>query len=417
MDKIEKPKLKPKQSKALTQYLTHYAEHESKEVKPLISTYDYVIVIPLCNESPECLATIFSKIKDNVLIIVVVNSPIAKVSWQEVNSHLINNLNKTSNNQCALSRNCRLLQFDGFNDVLLVDKNTIDQQISSDDGVGLARKIGCDIALYFYCEGFIKSPWIFSTDGDVILPSHYFSESTLHCDSFSAVVLDFKHFSRDEKLNKLQSLYDFKLRYYHAGIVYAGSTYNYIPLGSTLIVNMDCYAQVRGFPKKNAGEDFYLLNKLAKIKPIKYRKDEIFIKIKSRFSDRVPFGTGPALININNLNHIDEYKYYHPQCFIDLKNWIKFLQSMWCGNTLKIEVPTDKNLQELYEFLNCQEVFEKSSAQITSKFRWEQFVQQWFDAFKTLKAVHFFDKKYSRLNYFQLLKTEAFGKVLNPNRV
>ena len=87
---------------------------------------------------------------------------------------------------------------------------------------------------------------------------------------YSAIVLDFEHISDDGLLNKLQYYYDFKIRYYHAGIVFAGSDYDYIPLGSTLIADMNCYAQVRGFPKKNAGEDFYLLNKLAKIKPVAY---------------------------------------------------------------------------------------------------------------------------------------------------
>lgn len=409
-----KSKSKPKQSRAVAKYLAQYAEEDTIGINNLNRVYDYVVVVPLCNESVDCLETIFSNINNNVLIITVINSPKNKPIWQDTNARLINKLKKESINQDDLSINSILLKFNEFNDVLLVDKNTINQQIPSDNGVGLARKIGCDIALRIYSDGLIKYPWIFSTDGDVILPRNYFSDSIVNCQNYSALVLDFKHFSDDNNLNDLQYLYDFKLRYYHAGIVYAGTTYDYIPLGSTLIVNMDCYAQVRGFPKKNAGEDFYLLNKLTKIKPIKYRNNEIIVNIKSRFSDRVPFGTGPALTKIDNLIHTDEYKYYNPKCFIHLKNWIDFLQSIWSEGSLKICAPTDKNLHDLYEFLNCQKVFENSRAQITSKSRWQQFIQQWFDAFKTLKAVHFFDKKYTRLNYFQLLKTDAFGKVLNP---
>ena len=400
-------------SKAVIQYLAKYAEKESTQLKSLGKTYDYVIVVPICNEAQDCLQTIFSKINENVLIIAVINSPVGNVKWQENNTLFINQLITESKQKFQLVTDCHLLHFNQFNDVLLVDRSIQDKQIHADYGVGLARKIGCDIALKFYTLGFIKNPWVYSTDADVELPQNYFSQSIEHAKGYSAVVLDFKHVSGDAKLNKLQFYYDFKLRYYQAGISYAGMAYNYIPLGSTLIVNMECYAQVRGFPKRNAGEDFYLLNKLAKIKPIKYLVDGLVVKIQSRFSNRVPFGTGPALTQINNLANVCEYKYYHPSCFIQLKHWYLYLNNLWSNKRLNIKPPTDNNLQELYDYLSCEKVFKKSQSQITSANRWQQFIHQWFDAFKVLKTVHFFDKKYARLEYFELLKTYSFDKVLN----
>jgi hypothetical protein len=86
---------------------------------------------------------------------------------------------------------------------------------------------------------------------------------------------------------------------------------------------------------------------------------------------------------------------------------------MWRNEKLNIKIPTDKKLQELYLFLKCAKTFKKSLAQITSKKRWNQFIHQWFDAFKTLKTIHFFDKKLPRLNYIQLLKSDSFAKVSN----
>ncbi len=403
----------PKSSKAIAQYLAKYAEKESSQINPLDNIYDYVIVIPICNEGYDCLQTIFSQVKDDVLIIVVVNSPIDKTNWQKNNTLFINWLTIDSKQKTELSADCQLLQYNNFNDVLLVDRNTQSKQIKADYGVGLARKIGCDMALKLYTLGCIKKPWIFSTDADVVLPNNYFSQSIKSNKDYSAVVLDFEHVSDNTRLNQLQFYYDFKLRYYQAGTTYAGMEYNYIPLGSTLIVNMECYAQVRGFPKRNAGEDFYLLNKLAKIKPIKYLVEGLVVIIQSRFSDRVPFGTGPALVQINNLANVNEYKYYHPRCFIQLKEWYFYLHSLWNNKQLNIIHPVDEILQELYDYLSCEEVFNKSQPQITSANRWQQFIHQWFDAFKVLKTVHFFDKKYARLNYLELLKTDTFDKVLN----
>ena len=49
---------------------------------------------------------------------------------------------------------------------------------------------------------------------------------------------------------------------------YARSPYAFHTIGSTMAVSANHYAKVRGFPKREAGEDFYLLNKLAKVKTL-----------------------------------------------------------------------------------------------------------------------------------------------------
>jgi hypothetical protein len=51
---------------------------------------------------------------------------------------------------------------------------------------------------------------------------------------------------------------------------------------------------VRGFPKRAAGEDFYLLDKIGKVMPIR-RVAGDRVRIHSRRSLRVPFGTGPRV--------------------------------------------------------------------------------------------------------------------------
>lgn len=405
-------------NKATSKYLQYYAETESQVLQSLTAVYDYVSVIPVCDENLDCLDVIFAEIKErSVLLIVVVNSPIENpctTQWQQNNQKFMVALNQKATSSSTLNKHCQLLHFYDFNDVVLVDKNSDSQQINDEYGVGLARKIGCDIALHYFLQGNIRSPWLYSTDADVILPTNYFSLVIENSKHHSAVVLNFEHISDDNALNKLQFFYDLKLRYYHAGICYAGSQYDYIPLGSTLIVNMMAYAQVRGFPKKNAGEDFYLLNKLAKIEPVLFRQD-IIVKIQSRLSNRVPFGTGPALLKINDLDSVDDYTYYNPQCFEYLKKWQQYLDSRYQDGLLKIKPPKDVILKELYQFFDCQKVFKKSVKQITNRQRWSQFILQWFDAFRTLKAVHFFDKLFPRMNYKQLLKSDNFVKVSTPS--
>jgi len=86
---------------------------------------------------------------------------------------------------------------------------------------------------------------------------------------------------------------------------------------------------------------------------------------------------------------------------------------MWCDDQLIIDQPESNELTSLFHWLNCKIVFDKSKKQITSKDRWQQFVYQWFDAFKTLKTVHYFDRNLTRVNNKELLKSRVFAKVMN----
>src|SRR5260370_15593309 len=91
--------------------------------------------------------------------------------------------------------------------------------------------------------------------------------------------------------------YELFLRSYVLGLADAGSPYAFHTLGSTVAVHTLAYAKVRGFPRRAAGEDFYLLNKLAKVGSIA-QLDGAPLIIRGRRSHRLPFGTGAALNHI-----------------------------------------------------------------------------------------------------------------------
>ncbi|HFC30686.1 MAG TPA: hypothetical protein ENJ44_06565 [Oceanospirillales bacterium] len=405
-------------NKTITNYINKYSELDAQQLT--LNQFDKkqyknVVVIPICNEDNDCLKEIFKNIVEpNVLIIIVLNSPQNNnKNWQTSNNKFYDYWQKQAKSIRNITQNANLLSFNCFNDVLIIDRNRDGLQLNSKQAVGMARKIGCDIALQLsQCE-IIEHNWIYSTDADVILPKNYFQIDFAAFNKYAAIVLDFQHISNDKELRELQFLYDLKMYYYRAGVSYAACNYAYIPLGSTLIINGLAYAQVRGFPKKNAAEDFYLLNKLAKVAAIKYRINDTIIQIHSRFSNRVPFGTGPALQAIKQLKSTSDYLFYHPQCFILLRQWNKYLNSLWQGK-LYIKPPDKPELLALFEHLACQQTFEKSKKQITSQQRWSQFIHQWFDAFRILKAIHFFDKKFPRLPHKQLLNHSLFAKVNDP---
>ena len=109
------------------------------------------------------------------------------------------------------------------------------------------------------------------------------------------------------------------------GLRHAGSPYAYHSIGSCIAVVPRHYAAVRGVPKLRAGEDFYLLNKLAKVGRIQNARSSP-ITIKARKSLRVPFGTGRATDEIEQ--NINRYHIYSPRIFDLIKTWLDCLVSL-----------------------------------------------------------------------------------------
>src|SRR5262249_50108709 len=60
--------------------------------------------------------------------------------------------------------------------LLLIDRATEGNFLPAGQGVGLARKIGNDVALALSAAGRLTLPWLHNTDADVALPRDYFDQ-------------------------------------------------------------------------------------------------------------------------------------------------------------------------------------------------------------------------------------------------
>jgi hypothetical protein len=207
----------------------------------------------------------------------------------------------------------------GAFDLLVIDRATPGRRFQPSDGVGLARRIGNDVALALYQLGGITCPWLASTDADARLPPGYFrllDELELHAPDGTrrvALTMPFWHVpSGDEAVDRATAIYELSLRYYTLGLAAAGSPYAYESLGSSIVALADGYAEVRGFPRRQAAEDFYLLDKLAKVGSI-HRPRLPPLELRSRSSDRVPFGTGARVREIVTAG--GGLSTYHPKVF------------------------------------------------------------------------------------------------------
>ncbi len=352
--------------------------------------WQHVLIIPICGENSDCIQQLTCRVQsERYLIIACVNRPDNHPKsnhWQQQNKRFISHLCQQAQSVKQLAKGY-FLSFQ-CHDIWLLDFNQ--QPFDVNQGVGLARKIAADSALQLIDQQAIKSLWIHSTDADVALPPDYFQVAK---DSrFTAYSLAFKHICHDPELILWQTLYDFKLRYYQHAMRYIGSPYDYIPLGSCLVVQADAYAKVRGFPIRSGAEDFYMLNKLTKTGPIA-QPDKPVIHIKSRLSDRVPFGTGPAILKMKN--SIITPRFYHPQIFAEIKIWYRQL-----GDYFEQRVVPENTV--LNNYWNIKSLIPKTMKQTKTNERWQQFVLEWFDAFRMLKTVHMLESKYPQRTLAEL---------------
>jgi hypothetical protein len=377
--------------------------------------WDYVLVIPVCGEADDFLSAVLQhQFHLSVLVIMIVNRPDGHVKsnqWYQDNEALIQHLSKSHSEQFSLSAGHQLFIADtnhaAQSGVLLLNFNN--QPFDPNKGVGLARRIAADTALSLVVKKAIKKPWIFSTDADVKLPPGYFAAIDEVPALTSALSLNFMHHSDDQLQHGFQETYDFKLRYYQQGVKFIGAAYDYIPLGSTLIVDANSYAKVRGFPPRSGGEDFYLLNKLAKSGVI-YQPPQPMVEIRSRFSDRVPFGTGPAISQIQQQQSAGELiTFYHPKIFHVLKSWRSCLLNYYQQQQL----PSDDC--GLNEHWKLEAVLSQALTQVKSEHRWQQFVHEWFDAFKILKSVHFLRQEFNSIHYEALIQSVCYLEIMASN--
>jgi hypothetical protein len=386
------------------QYLERYAEPEARLADHLGGPFGHALVVPASGEG-ACLLRAIASIprgpRGDVLVVLVVNAAPEAAAWvHEENRRLIPRLEAMYGVPQQVSvapAPTHLFRFPA-GVILHVDRSLPPLQIARRDGVGLARKIGFDVCLALHTARRVASPFIHSTDADVLLPPDYFEEVELLApQNPAAFVYPFVHRPEpDAALASAIALYEISLRYYVLGLKFAGSPYAFHTVGSTLAIEASAYAKVRGFPKRNAAEDFYVLSKLAKVGRVVTLRGRP-LTLSGRISDRVPFGTGKSVQRIAGLG-VDRFKMYDPSLFRYLRAWLGALEKLVpdslgrFGNLLRAtcaEAEIDAApLLAVAEDSSITAALSAAARQSRGKETFARHLQTWFDAFRTLKLVH-----------------------------
>ena len=271
-------------------------------------------------------------------------------------------------------------------DILIIDRFSPGYSITKKQGVGLARKIGMDIAASLINQGVISRRWLFTTDADAELPEDYFCIETEGTDA--AFLHPFKHVAQPG-LSLPMQLYELSMLYYVAGLRWATSPYAYPTIGSTISCSLDCYAAVRGFPKRSTGEDFYLLNKLRKTGEVRLGGGNP-INISGRFSDRVPVGTGQAIKAIHDMDSpIMEFTLEHHRCFSQLKLFLDWLEDVSVTQPEHLSTG-DPGIDDYVRQIGLVPHYERKRLQTPTTKVMRKHLNDWFDGLKTRQFIHHF---------------------------
>ena len=280
---------------------------------------------------------------------------------------------------------------------------------SKEGGVGMARKIGMDMALRLLKNAEKGPRLIFSLDADTRVRSDYLSSIRRVFSSGKAQtgIIAYAHqMPDDEAAQQAICSYEIFLRYWVLGLQYAQSPYAFHSIGSTIVTTADAYLSVRGMNRREAGEDFYFLNKLAKTGPIR-RIRETLVYPSARISERVPFGTGAA-IGKRVSSAGQEHGLYDPRIFLILKEWIALVKNSFDlseDRILDMATDIDAGLGSFLIDRGFLSVWPKLRRNVKDQKTYERQFLNWFDGFEILKLVNHLTREfYPRVGQATALK-------------
>lgn len=250
-------------------------------------------------------------------------------------------------------------------------------------GVGLARKIGMDEALKRF-ELVNHNGLIVCLDADCEVSTNYL-DSLLEAESqgYNGLSLYYEHpLEGDAESNRAIINYEIFLRYYSIALQKTNYPYFNQTVGSSMACRATIYAQIGGMNRRKAGEDFYFLHKV--FPQGKFRNwPDLTVFPSARKSNRVPFGTGKAMMAIEEGTK-DYSRLYNPRVFMELESFIQSLPEYYEKDESTISLIS-------LDYLKSEDLLSELHSLKLRSTRLEIFKKNffsWFDGLKVLKFIH-----------------------------
>jgi len=306
------------------------------------------ICLPVLNEYenlPKLLASFQNQSYKNFKLYVCVNQ---SEDWWDHDDHL---------SQCL--DNERSLQY--LNALTDIEVHIIDKSSKGNGwtgkkrGVGWARKLVMDLA----AEQGSPNDILLSVDADTEYPPHYFQSLIRIFENeknFTAHSNPYYHKLTGKQAEDQAILrYEIYMRVYAINMILIDNPYAFSAVGSAMATSIAQYKKMGGISPKSSGEDFYFLQYMRKNGPLN-QYNSVKVYPQARFSDRVNFGTGPAMIKGDG-GDWSSYPFYHPQLFSQVKETFDGFELLF---EKELDLPMTKFLKEQLKKENPWEALRKN---------------------------------------------------------
>lgn len=264
-------------------------------------------------------------------------------------------------------------------------------------GVGLARKTGMDEAVRRFDSVDNPEGVIVCLDADCTVDKDYFvsiAGSLLNEKKYSACSIYFEHpltgENADKEIYEHIISYELHLRYYIRALGFSGFPYAFHTVGSAMAVKAYQYVKVGGMNRRQAGEDFYFIQKLVHSGSF-FALNSTAVYPSPRVSLRVPFGTGATIFRMSNSEE-KQYLTYNFNAFIDLAAILNTPEDLYrCSKTVPDKFYFNLPLS-LRSFINKEEWtsrIEEINSNTSSSVSFRKRFYAWFNMFRIVKFLNF----------------------------
>lgn len=196
-----------------------------------------------------------------------------------------------------------------------------------DHGVGWARKMLFDSILAKSNPEDI----IISLDADTRINPNYLqsiADNFAQHPEWPAIAVPYYHpLTGEEARDRAILRYELYMRNYAINLLRIGSPYGFTALGSAIAMRASALRKIGNITPLKSGEDFYLVQKFRKMATIGLYNEEM-VYPAARYSSRVAFGTGPAMMK-GNQGDWNSYPLYHHSLFEPIAQTFALLPQLY----------------------------------------------------------------------------------------
>ena len=289
-------------------------------------------------------------------------------------------------------------------------------------GVGMARKTGMDEALRRFDQLARPDGVILNLDADCRVKENYLTaveNDFLRRKERSACSIYFEHPVAGEEFQQSQysaiTLYELHLRFYYQGLIYSGFPDVFHTVGSAIAVKALPYVKAGGMNRKQAGEDFYFIQKL--IPQGGYiALNSTTVYPSPRSSGRVPFGTGATMGKMES-DPGAHLMTYNVEAFNELRYLTELTGKLYNASSSDLEEIFNSLPPGLKMFTGEDEWIGKTAEIRKNTATYSSFSKRffsWFNMFRVVKYMNFvhdriFEKQPVEVSAMKLLAMKGMS--------